>query len=219
MKNKILTIIFIMSIITPFLCNVLVRKLDFAILTLPLIFLISLVALVLSLVKIKKRESNKKFITYIAIGTSCILIFLLTYRKQIELYEYISYQKHKVELKNIVEKINDSNITTMTDRYENLNGYPIKNWGINEFPLDSILFIYKIDKQEYENLRIMLKSVGYKSVSKLDNGIIFFVKGGIIDNCHGIAYSSTETPPIENNFGRIIKWRKIVNNWYVWVST
>lgn len=221
MKNQVLIIIFGLSIITPFVSNfLLAREFDFSFLILIPIFLISLIALIISTRKITEIESKKTSIIYKVVGLSFVLIFFLTYGQQIKLTEYFSYQKNKVELRNIVDKITESNITIMTDEYENLNGYPINNWGFEpEYPLDSILAIYNIDKQEYENLRIILKSIGYRSISKSEDGIIFFTKGGIIDNCYGIAYSQTEKPPIENNCGKIIKWRKIIDNWYTWTTT
>ena len=221
MKNKILIIIFVLSIITPYVSNILlIREFDLSFLILIPLFLISLIGLIVSTRKITKIETKKTSIIYKIGSLSFVLIFFLTYGQQIKLSEYFSYQRNKVELKNIVGKISESNIAIMTDEYENLNGYPINNWGFEpEYPLDSILAIYEIDKQEYEDIRIILKSIGYRCISKSEDGIIFLTKGGIIDNCYGIAYSQTKKTPIENNCGKIIKWRKIIDNWYAWTTT
>ena len=109
----------------------------------------------------------------------------------------------------------------MTDGYENLNGYPITNlFGLGKtYPLDSILNLYNIDKEQYEELRSLLISIRYISVSKSEDEIVFIMKGGIIDNCHGIAYSFSENQPSENLYGEIIKWEKISGNWYAWWTT
>jgi len=221
MKNKILIIIFVLSIITPYVSNILlIREFDLSFLILIPIFLISLIGLIVSTRKITIIESKKKSIIYKIVSLSFVLIFFLTYGQQIRLSEYFSYQRNKVELRKLVDKISGSNIRIMTDDYENLNGYPINNWGFEpEYPLDSILAIYNIDKQEYEDLRFMLKSIKYRSISKSEDGIIFLTKGGIIDNCYGIAYSQEEKSPVENNCGKIIKWRRIIDNWYAWATT
>jgi hypothetical protein len=48
---------------------------------------------------------------------------------------------------------------------------------------------------------------------------VFFLLGGIIDNCYGLSYSSTGKRPIQNCCGDIIKWKKIKKNWYRWGTT
>jgi len=222
MKNhKKLIILFILSILLPYISNILlIREFDFSFIILIPIYLISLTTLIIVIKKIAVIKSPIKLRKYKIIGLISILIFFISFNFQINISEYISYQRNKIELIELVNKIKNSNIEIMTDEYENLNGYSINNWGFGkEYPLDSILKIYHIDKQKYEDIRRELINTKYKSISKLKDGTIFFTKGGMIDNCYGIVYSPTGIPPKENNCGEITKWHKIYGKWYSWATT
>ncbi len=51
-----------------------------------------------------------------------------------------------------------------------------------------------------------------------DQTILFFISG-IIDNCHGIAYSRTGNEAERNNCGQLVNWKRIKENWYEWGTT
>ena len=51
-----------------------------------------------------------------------------------------------------------------------------------------------------------------------DQTVVFFISG-IVDNCHGIAYSRTGNEAKRNNCGRLVNWKRIKENWYEWGTT
>lgn len=51
-----------------------------------------------------------------------------------------------------------------------------------------------------------------------DQTILFYISG-IIDNCHGIAYSRTGNEATRNNCGQLINWKRIKGQWYEWGTT
>ena len=53
---------------------------------------------------------------------------------------------------------------------------------------------------------------------KEDKTILFFISG-MIDNCHGIAYSRTGREAIKNECGQLVKWKKLKHNWFEWATT
>lgn len=48
---------------------------------------------------------------------------------------------------------------------------------------------------------------------------VLFHTSGMIDNCHGIAYTRTGNEATRNNCGELVNWEKLKDEWYEWGTT
>ncbi|MFC5271647.1 hypothetical protein [Adhaeribacter terreus] len=205
------------------------RTLDgFSIFLLIPLFLAALILLIISTIRLSKNQSVKTKIKYSLTAFSSVFLYFFTYGLQLDTADYIYFKTKESLMNEFVANIRTyKKITQFSDEYENLNGYPTiakNNTNVfiqlsNNYPLDSIKNIFNIDNQHYEIFRQKLKSSGYRSFCILEDGTISFTQGGMIDNCYGIAYSETGSKPIENDCGRIIRWKKISDHWFAWGTT
>jgi hypothetical protein len=221
---------FVLSILAPYFATIFfIRISDLSFLFLIPIYLISLVLLIYSTIKIRKIEPDRnKKIIYLAVSIIAVMTFFFTYTIQLDAANYISFKFKENSLNEFVGNIKSyKKITQLSDEYENLNGYPTitkNNTNIfielgEHYPIEEIQDKFSIDSLTYEAFRHSLKSIGYRSFSVLEDGSVSFTQGGMIDNCYGIAYSETGNKPTENDCGRIIRWTKISTHWYSWSTT
>jgi hypothetical protein len=167
----------------------------------------------------------------ISVGLS-LFYYLYFFTSILYAADYIFFKQRESELNKFVLAIEDSkSITQMSDgqrTWNTINLHPIKNdsFLLDTFqlknstkPLDEILKEEKIEKVDYENFKNKLVEIDLLSFSILENQIISFTIDGFLDNCQGFAYSKSELPPKFNDCGRIVSWKKLNDNWYVWYTT
>jgi hypothetical protein len=226
-------IIFIASILTPF-----VTTIFFVLTTEPFIllptFLIALIFLFVSTIGLRTTEpikKKRKYYSLIAFGS--VLLFIASYGLQLKTANYIYFKQRENKLNQFVLNIkNFQKIKEMSDGqrfWKSINNTSIEpkikhvdttdsGFGKKYF-LDDILSKNGISKQQYEFFRQRLISTGFISFTILDDGTISFTMDGFLDNCFGFAYSQTGKNPKRNDCGDIISWIKVSDNWYAWGTT
>ena len=106
-------------------------------------------------------------------------------------------------------------------------------WGINKIKLRVFLFNNQTELEliannvldnkwtwDYATEYTSSKNLPIKLTGHIeeDKTVLFFISG-MIDNCHGIAFSRTGNEATRNNCGHLINWKKLKNNWYEWGTT
>jgi len=232
-KYKGNLLLFIVSILTPFIATMLFILTTEIFILLP-IFLIALIFLFVSMIGLRTTEtvkSKRKYYSLIAFGS--VFLYFVTYGLQYNVANYIYFKQRENKLNQLVLNIkNYQKIKEMSDGqrfWKTINNTSIepkiknvdttdKGFGKKYF-LDDILSKNGISKQQYESFRQRLISTGFESFTIIDDGTISFTKDGFLDNCFGFAYSTTGKNPKINDCGDIIRWVKISDNWYAWGTT
>lgn len=173
------------------------------------------------------KLSRKKY--YILLLFSAFAVFIVTFKFQLDIAEQLYFQRNSTKLENFAhEIIRYGKITEMTngrDHYNSINQILVESDSLNINVVDNIFFLNDIlqkqgiDNLKYEYFQNMLIDLGFQDYFISEDGIIFFTRGGLIDNCYGLAYSVNGTQPLNNNCGKIIGWVNIMGNWYSWTTT
>ena len=106
-------------------------------------------------------------------------------------------------------------------------------WGINNIKLKFFLFnnekeLVLISNNLLDKRWTLEQAIDYTQSTNLpisllgqieeDETVLFFISG-IIDNCHGIAYSRTGKEAKRNYCGTLINWKQLKDEWYEWGTT
>lgn len=228
-KNRVDILIFVSCILAPYLSTILlIRIVDYSFLFLLPTYLIALIGLIITTKRLRKAEQNKKKKNvFLIISISAVLTFFFTYYTQQNIADFLSFKWKENSLIEFVNNIKSyKKITTLSDEYENLNGYatiPKNNTNIfielsNHLPLEEVQKKYNIDNQHYEQFRQLLKSNGFRQFVMLEDGTILFSEGGMINMENGLAYSENGKKPTESEYSRITNWTKISEHWYAWAA-
>ncbi len=106
-------------------------------------------------------------------------------------------------------------------------------WGIEQFKFNTFMSNHQIkldfiatnilskkwtleEGQNYTKEQIQVIKL-YQYIE--EDKIVLFLIHGMIDNCYGIGFSETGNPPLTNRCGKLISWKKISKNWYIWKTT
>lgn len=195
-----------------------------------LVSLILLINAVIFLHRLDASEARRKY--YGRIAVAAVVFFLVSYGSQVELAYWFFFKSREQNLTVLVSQIQAyGQIKDMSDglRYwKTINGTAIerdsselgKPSDVNrKYFLDDILRRDKVDKSHYDSFKGALVQLNLISFTTLPDGTISFTIDGMLDNCHGIAYSATGSQPANNDCGDIVRWVKIGKNWYVWGTT
>jgi len=232
MKKKVLITLNIVSILIPYIGTVFFHRTASILILLPVYFFSLLTLIVTSIwyIRIEKSKYIKRLIGFGAIVA--IILYFVSYGLLLSASDYIFFKLREKRLNEFVFQIRDyGKITEMSDaeRYwKTVNFYSIepdiaKVDTITEvgkkYFLDEILDKEEIDRNKYEAFTQRLIDLELVNFETLDDGTISFTISGFLDNCIGLAYSTAGVNPGANECGRIIHWKKVADNWYVWYTT
>jgi len=231
-KFKTYLIIFIASILVPYITFIFFILTSSLLVIIP-IFFIALFFLITSTIGLYNSETvklRKKYYWFIAFST--IILFFFSYSFQLKTAKWIFLKIREEKLIALVSELKrHKEIQTMSDGQRSLkflnftliepNAEDVDStkYFNKEFLLDDILKRDGIDKKFYEYCKCTLIETDLRSFIVLENQTVSFTIDGFSDNCYGIAYSETGIKPENNDCGQIISWNKIYDNWYAWTTT
>lgn len=226
-------VLFITGIATPYLGTIFFIRTASIFILLPT-YLIALMVVFITTLGLRSSDPIKSRKKYYSLGaTGAVILFFICYGNLIDIADYVYLHSRKEELNRLVTGIKRyKKIHEMSDGlrfWKTINNTTVEFYPINadttedefgkKYYLDDILKREGITKQDYEAFRQNLIATGFISFTILDDGTISFTKDGMLDNCHGIAYSETGNRPAKNDCGDIIHWKKISDKWYSWGTT
>lgn len=236
MKFKTYLTIFFTAILTPFVIIVFFRTgtggLGGLLITLLILFF-ALTALIISTIGVIRADTDKPRKKYYWItAIVAVVLFVSTHGFQLTVADwlFLKFRESKLttfttELKKYdkIKEMSDGQgywkSVNFTSIEANIASVDTSGKFAKKYFLDDILKRDGIDKEHYEFFRNILVETDLISFTTLKDGTISFTIDGFMDNCYGIAYSETGTQPDGNDCGRIIRWKKIGNNWYAWATT
>jgi hypothetical protein len=195
---------------------------------LSLIFL-SVSALLLTLLYFKKY-------LYLITAFIAVIVYLVSYKFLLCTADYIYFKPREEKLEKFVQEIIQyGKINQMSDglrHFKSLNNdlYSIdtsemridtsNNSGSrNVYALDQIMRRDDIDQLKFEEFKNELVSLGIISFETSIDGAILFTIDGLLNSCHGVAYSSSGLQPgFTDCGGRLNHWQEVSDRWYFWYS-
>jgi ASC-1-like (ASCH) protein len=231
-SKRILLLLFLVSIITPYVGTIFFLRTTDLLLLLAIDFM-ALILLIISTINLAENEADKKMKKWYGVAAVLgVLLYFFSHGLLVSTADYIFFKQRQDQLESLVAQIKEyQKIKEMSDgqRYwktvnnisieENIKYVDTTNILGRKYFLNDILAKEGIKIKTYEDFKSSLVSVGLINFMTLEDGTISFTHDGFLDNCHGFAYSTTGINPRINDCGDIILWKKIAKNWYKWETT